>query len=471
MPRNDDISLILVKAKRAGFFENVLPEELDFLKREADSVLGDDPLFNRSTAFSNVKDSLDRNKTCAIGFMGDSTGNEVSLAEWIHLFGIGLGQLYPDFTVKHPIWDDTTQALGAPNIIQTGPLGERSVRGTKTLITDASTVTHIAGDIDISVKVSLDDWTPAAQTAPVARFGGAGARAWRFFVSTSGLLTLEWSADGTALNTKQSTVANGIADGTVKWIRTTLDVDNGAAGNDVKFYTSDDGITWTQLGATVTTAGITSIFNPTTQPWEICGRGITGDLLNGQLYEVRIKNGIDGPIVCRTLPDLWEYRDDTSYTFTGSPVLTLVNGSHSGAGLAYLNDATRLPKLNPDYGQTSIVFSDSHNEQWRNGERFRVEYEAWLDAVKTLRPLATQVLSTQNPRKAPATFIEAHATRQQIVRTIAAKRGLSVIDAFKAFGTDLDLIGSDGIHTTKGAGTSGAQVWANRALTLFKGSI
>lgn len=431
-----------------------------------------DARFTRPAAFSALKAELDAGHTCAIGLGGDSTGNGVSgvNAEWFELLGQGLASRYPNQTVKHYIWDDVTQNQGVPTTTQLGPLGERSVRGTKSLITDATVVTHIAGDLDLSAKISLDDWTPAAQTTVVARFGGAPNRAWRFYVSTSGFLTLEWSADGTTLISKNSGVSTGLADGAAKWVRATLDVDNGASGNSVRFYTSDDGVTWTQLGSTATTAGVTSIFNPTAQPWEICARGITGDLTNGSVFEVRIRNGIDGPIVCQTMPDLWERRDDTSYTFSGSPVLSLINGSHSGAGLSYLNDATRLPKMHPNYGQTNIMFSDSHNEQWRNGERFRLEYENWLNAVQTLRPLAGLIPTTQNPRKAPATFIEAHAQRQTIIRAIALRRNLGLIDASKSFGADESLIDSDGIHPTRGPGSSGSQVWANAALTLFDAS-
>ncbi|HYH49645.1 MAG TPA: hypothetical protein VEG38_08860, partial [Acidimicrobiia bacterium] len=87
------------------------------------------------------------------------------------------------------------------------------------------------------------------------------------------------------------------ANGEVHWVRAVLDVNNEASGNDVFFYTSEDGETWTQLGNTVTTAGVTSIFDSTSAV-EIGSRfGGTVGALAGSVYYVEIRNGIDGTVV------------------------------------------------------------------------------------------------------------------------------------------------------------------------------
>jgi hypothetical protein len=425
------------------------------------------PIYGKTT-FSALKAALDNGRTTALGVSGDSTGNETgATAEWVSLMARGLASRYPNYTVSHRVWDDATQAYQAPVIEQLGPLGERYVNLTKTLIVDATATKQISGDIDVRVKVALDDWTPAASNTLVGRFSGAGNRGWRMYIHTNGYIYFEWTADGTTLITKNSGVAVGAADGTMKWVRATLDVDNGAAGNSVMFYTSPDGITWTQLGATQTTAGVTSIFEPATIPWELGGYSQNAFLTIGKLYEVQIREGINGPIRNPILPDLWQVRDDTSYTFHGSPVLTIVNGSHPGASLTYLNDATRLPKLHPNYGQTAIIFSDSHNENWIIGEAFRLKYEAWMDAVQTLHPLASLIVTTQNPKYTPATGIDAHAARQQTIKAISNRRRNGIVDAFKAFGTNPALVQADGIHPTKATPESGSAIWANTALTAF----
>src|SRR3546814_18187480 len=78
-------------------------------------------------------------------------------------------------------------------------------------------------------------------------------------MNEAGTISFAWSPDGTLASriTAVSTVAVP-ADSTRVSIKVTLDVNNGAAGNDVVFAPADstDG-TSTQSGTTVTTAGVT----------------------------------------------------------------------------------------------------------------------------------------------------------------------------------------------------------------------
>jgi hypothetical protein len=64
-----------------------------------------------------------------------------------------------------------------------------------------------------------------------------------------------------------------------------------------KFYLSDDGVTWTQLGTTITTAGTISIFDSTTNL--LFGGGPNAILagifpMGGTLHRVIIRDGFDG---------------------------------------------------------------------------------------------------------------------------------------------------------------------------------
>jgi hypothetical protein len=154
----------------------------------------------------------------------------------------------------------------------------------------------ITGDIDIRVQVALDDWTPAA-IAYVLGKSTAVQYSYVLQVNTSGTLSLLWSPDGgTTVITKTSTVAPTIGDGQPLWIRGTLDVNNGASGYDVQFFTSTNGTTWTQLGTTVTTAGTTSIFSGTAEIR--IGRGASGtQLMIGKHYRSQILDGINGTTV------------------------------------------------------------------------------------------------------------------------------------------------------------------------------
>ena len=152
-------------------------------------------------------------------------------------------------------------------------------------ITPDSANLSITGDIDIRVDVRFDDWDTFGGLAN--KYGAPGQISWAFYKQADGTLRLAWSADGTAVITKTSTAAVTVPASGRLALRVTLDVDNGAAGNDVKFYTADT-ITgsWTQLGATVTTAGVTSIFDSTTAVQ--IGRSNVGTGMVGRLYAFKM---------------------------------------------------------------------------------------------------------------------------------------------------------------------------------------
>lgn len=153
----------------------------------------------------------------------------------------------------------------------------------------------IVGDIDIRARVALNDWTPAAESTLIAKYTATGnQRSYGLAVTAAGNLILRWSTDGTAESTATSTAATGFTDGTTHWVRATLDVDNGAVGNTATFYTSEDGSTWTQLGNTVTAAGVTSIF-ASTAVLEIGSQtGGTVNVAAGKFFRGEVLSGIGG---------------------------------------------------------------------------------------------------------------------------------------------------------------------------------
>lgn len=154
----------------------------------------------------------------------------------------------------------------------------------------------ITGDLDLRVRVAMDDWTPGSAQYVISKYGTAANHSYWLIVGSSGTLTLQWTADGTNVLGGSSTVATGLTDGSVKWIRATLDVNNGAAGRDLAFYTSDNGTTWTQLGTTVTQAGTTSIFSGTSSLWLGSLDGNNG-MVAGKVFRAQVYNGIGGTLV------------------------------------------------------------------------------------------------------------------------------------------------------------------------------
>ena len=440
-----------------------------------------DPASNTSTALSAkyapklspVLAALgDAGTSLALGLVGDSTGNGAD--EWFYLLGQYLAQRAPDYTVKHRLWNDTTQEFDPATTIQTGPLGvERAV-----VFPDASPggakdpgVSTITGDIDIRVRARLVSWTSGDQTF-ASRFGNGGAavdRSFRFQIGSTGMLKFDWSTDGSALQPVASSgTAVPFAAGAAGWVRVVLDVDNGATQHTVKFYTSTDGVTWTQLGATVTRAGVTSLAPASSYNYEIGVRTGGAEWLKGRIYDVEIRNGIDGPTVCPRYADLWQLGTGTGRpSIEGDPILWLVNGSHSGATLAYLNETTRVKKMVPDYRQALQFFSASHNELHTTGPAWVDALGSWVNNALARIPLASPVMVTQNPRTAAATppdYNGSHATRRAQTLLFAKRNKHAAVDTYGALldadPTSATTVNADGIHPT----ATGSAVWRDAVI-------
>lgn len=157
----------------------------------------------------------------------------------------------------------------------------------------------ITGDIDIRCQVAMDDWTPAAQTTFVSKMTSTGNQvSYVFGIAATGVLLIYTSPDGTngAAVSSVSTVATGITDGAKKWVRATLDINDGGGNRVARFYISDDGLTWTQLGSTVTTAGATTIFDGTSVLSIGANELGTTQRVAGKVYAAKIYNGIAGTL-------------------------------------------------------------------------------------------------------------------------------------------------------------------------------
>lgn len=155
----------------------------------------------------------------------------------------------------------------------------------------------ITGDIDIRVDLEPLTWRPTNGRGLARKYVTTdNQRSWDMTLWIDGTLDFGWSPDGTsgAVLFAASTVAIPAAS-TRLAVRVTLDVNNGAAGHDVRFYTAPNiAGPWTQLGATVTTAGTTSIFASTAEV-EV-GRSVQYPS-QGKVYAAEIYNGIAGTLV------------------------------------------------------------------------------------------------------------------------------------------------------------------------------
>lgn len=196
----------------------------------------------------------------------------------------------------------------------------------------------ITGDIDIRLECDHDSWRlGSGELLGIARkyVLTGDQRSWAWWLTEDGELRFRWSPDGTLTNaiTITSTAAVPEDSGHIA-IRVTLDVNNGAAGNDVKFYTaSTTAGPWTQLGATVTTAGVTSIFSSTSDveignTHRADSQGVTTDPFPGSVYDFELLNGIASSAVANAN---FSDREAGDTTWTDSPgrVWTI----HGAAGI------------------------------------------------------------------------------------------------------------------------------------------
>lgn len=164
----------------------------------------------------------------------------------------------------------------------------------------------IPGDIDIRVRTALTNWASPTVSVLLSKWdsGVIQERSFVFYVDPfTGKLGFGFSYDGTnGVILQVSTIGIVATNNYVLSLRTTMQVNDGAGNNVMKFYTSLDGINWVQLGATLTAAGVYSIFK------NIRGLQIGTEYsnlypYNGKIFSAELRNGIDGPIVAKFDPN------------------------------------------------------------------------------------------------------------------------------------------------------------------------
>lgn len=153
----------------------------------------------------------------------------------------------------------------------------------------------ITGDLDIRVDVRLNDWTLTAELA--GKWDYPNQKSWLLLLFNQKLY-LYTSADGTTEVFSGSTTTVSVPASGRLAVRATIDVNNGAAGRTVTFYTATSiGGTWTQLGDPVVTAGTTSIFAGTGQQYIGAVSTIAFTDPIGRYYAAEIRSGINGTVV------------------------------------------------------------------------------------------------------------------------------------------------------------------------------
>ncbi|MCC6475114.1 MAG: hypothetical protein IT514_15375 [Burkholderiales bacterium] len=179
----------------------------------------------------------------------------------------------------------------------------------------------ITGDIELWAQLTTN-WSSLPTNGPylVHKDGLPANRSYSLLLMPTGALRMGWSTDGTSSGvlvrdstaTVQSALSlSGEAQALVK---ATLDVDNGASGHTVTFYTSSNGgSSWDQLGDPVVTAGTTSIYSGTAA----LGVGPIVDNAAVTIQLGRVYNAIGGTLVASFDSSLIVFGQSTFEDSTG----------------------------------------------------------------------------------------------------------------------------------------------------------
>lgn len=201
------------------------------------------------------------------------------------------------------------QSAGTGDTFLRAPFDDQSQ--TQRAVTADKAVLDIVGDTEVRADIWPHTWRPGNSTTGTA--GGmviaskyliAGdQRSWAFYLTHAGLLVFTWSTAGTT-GTRifaTSTAAVPAASGRLS-VKVTIDVNNGAAGNTVTFYTASSvNGSYTQLGSAVVTSGTTSIFSSSARL--VVGGGDDSPVVisglqpfGGKFYELQVYDGIAGTL-------------------------------------------------------------------------------------------------------------------------------------------------------------------------------
>lgn len=206
-----------------------------------------------------------------------------------------------------------------------------------------STGLSITGDIDLRVRVALDDWTPATVNQLVTKWINSVSptqQSFRFSVqNSSGRLALDLSSSGSNTLTATSSASPTVSDGATLWVRVTWRASDGRT----QFFTASGATTtpvaadFTQLGTNLTLNAAGTIYDSTADiNIGAYNSGATNPAA-GNFYRVQIRNGIDGTLVADwSAPKVFQPQHGTVYydylraidlNAIGGP--TFYGGSHS----------------------------------------------------------------------------------------------------------------------------------------------
>lgn len=366
-----------------------------------------------------------------MGMISDSTA--ASPDYWPRRIANRIAAAHPELTVRAYDWSDSLSRM-VPTTVQIGSAGERylstSVSGVTFLQINSSQI--VAGDLVMDVDVEMPDWTPATDQGLLLLTDGTKFVAY-FNLLANGKLNIQFFPDNTygSWTSKSSTVATGFTDGSRHRVRVYLDIDNGAGGYNVQFFESPDGReSWNQIGATVTTAGTTSIGS--NWPSQIYIGNLAGMTVGAKYYFATWRRGLNGAPLSPPL-DQWARSNNADVVAYGSPEFAIWNAAHGGAEWSYWTSQYLQNSI--PVSTSGVIISLGHNYFQGNQSiaGMQIVQDALVTRLRTANPSSQVVVMTQNP-KGSANPLDIQQNGL-IANQLEASRtsGYDVIDAYTWF--------------------------------------
>lgn len=223
-----------------------------------------------------------------------------------------------------------------------------------------SVALSVTGDLDVRVDAALAVWgdgqgSPAGDVVLAGKTNAASGQSWSLAFTSAGQIQFGWSANGSITTYAYSDVVHA-----APWqrmaVRVTLDVNDGAGGHIVTFYTSTTAGTagpWTQVSSS-TVAGTTSIFDSATQVSIGSISALGYGTLARRIYAAQIRTGIGGTVVAN--PDFTAQAvGATSFTDSAGVVWTVPSGGISNTYRRFTGVAASWPPQWTTGGKDAIT--------------------------------------------------------------------------------------------------------------------
>ncbi|MFZ1250332.1 MAG: SGNH/GDSL hydrolase family protein [Candidatus Microsaccharimonas sp.] len=426
-------------------------------------------------------------KSAAIMFVGDSTSRAANNSALQFANAMVAEPNNSAYTIRYRETSSgnypsvQTWTIGQPTVMQLGTNGERSadMLGTAGLSFPGASIIRTSQDLDLRIKLSAANWTATNAQTLISQRGGSGNYSFIFYL-VNGELRFTHSVDGS--NDLTSTVpVPSFTNNTTHWLRVTLDADNGSNGFTKSFYQSDDGVNWTLIADRIVSTGATSIFSQN-YAWGLgtsqagAGAGTSWRIGAGsKIFEVDIKDGINGLTVAPTLPDQWEPTEGGAATFSGAPIIDIWNCSVGGISTRKQYEFRTM--LRPRINCLITFVALSHNDSYQTAPDYWQVWNQLLDDIQDRNPITSVILTAQNPRISGTGTnnedIAAHAHRGRILEAVARRRGHGFVDIYQIFQDQFasgvatnTLIQSDGIHPN----TAGYTLWGQTLADIWAGA-